>query len=66
MTYGDEEDEPTCDSGPFCRHFNDPADCDEKCTCGHSCSSHPFGNECHDDEGCSCLGYEERDEDHRG
>ena len=31
------------DSGPFCWHWSDPADCDEKCAragCGHGCGQH--------------------------
>lgn len=30
------------DSGPFCRHWGDPADCEEVCVCGHSCTEHEF------------------------
>ena len=34
-------DDPCQESGPFCRHWGDPADCDEKCaTCGHECCEH--------------------------
>lgn len=28
-------------SGPFCRHWGDPSDCDETCArCGHKCTEH--------------------------
>ncbi len=35
---GEEDEEPV--SGPYCRHYYDPADCDELCPCGHTCSQH--------------------------
>ena len=46
------------DSGPFCRHWGDPSDCDELCaTCGHRCTDHSYGNgepfECMVDD-CKC------------
>lgn len=28
------------ESGPFCRHWSDPADCDTLCKCGHQCCQH--------------------------
>ncbi len=46
---------------PFCRHFGDPHDCEEKCArCGHKCSEHGAGVE--DDQqcshqGCYCAGW---------
>lgn len=27
-------------SGPFCRHWGDPVDCEEVCVCGHECRWH--------------------------
>ena len=31
------------DSGPFCRHYGDPSDCDEVCdNCGCRCTRHGF------------------------
>jgi len=31
------------ETGPFCRHWADPNDCDELCkTCGHKCDEHNF------------------------
>lgn len=49
------------DSGPFCRHFSDPADCEEVCKrCGHKCHEHGSGVDdgepCFHDE-CSCTGW---------
>jgi hypothetical protein len=33
------------ESGPFCRHWYDPSDCDKRCaTCGHNCAQHGFGD----------------------
>jgi hypothetical protein len=52
------------DSGPFCRHWGDPSDCEEICTtCGHICTRHAWyaPSECNE-EGCSCVEYV--DEDH--
>jgi len=46
-----------CDSGPFCIHYNDSSDCDEKCKCEHECREHDYwDNSC--DE-CECLEFEE-------
>jgi hypothetical protein len=49
------------ETGPFCRHFGDPADCDRPCErCGHACREHGAGV---DDEypcshdGCDCAGW---------
>lgn len=45
------------ESGPFCRHWSDPEDCDAVCvTCGHGCTRHDFGvpGECFED-GCDCV-----------
>jgi len=37
----DADDWQDYESGPFCRHFGDPTDCDEKCArCGKTCASH--------------------------
>lgn len=34
------------ESGPFCRHWADPSDCEVKCaTCGHGCTMHGYGYE---------------------
>ena len=41
------------DSGPFCKHWSHPADCDERCICGHLCGRHFCGEYCKE-EGCDC------------
>lgn len=46
------------ETGPFCRHWSDPADCAEVCqACGHRCGVHDFGDgaatECNEPE-CDC------------
>ena len=47
-------------SGPFCRHWGDPVDCDVPCkTCGHHCTRHGLGDqesEC-SEEGCKCAAW---------
>ena len=49
------------DSGPFCRHFSDPDECDLVCAeCGHGCAktdnSHELNGPCNVD-GCPCTGW---------
>lgn len=45
------------DSGPFCPHWSDPSECDEKCSvCDHECKDHFGGDECRV-EGCDCEGF---------
>ena len=45
------------ESGPFCRHWSDPADCDIKCAkCGHDCCHHGYGDgdlACSDCDDCT-------------
>ena len=60
-----EEDE-YWESGPFCRHWGDPSDCDERCaTCGHLCRWHSYGDgktdcfEDEDDDDCECTEWVE-------
>lgn len=52
-----DEDDGFCDydSGPFCKHWSDPSDCDELCaTCGHMCCRHGYSTEeCYVDD-CKC------------
>jgi hypothetical protein len=51
MIDGDTEYE----SGPFCRHWSDPADCDEVCArCGHPCRQHCGDDGSCDETGCTC------------
>jgi hypothetical protein len=49
------------DSGPFCIHWGDPADCAVLCVCGHPCHEHWGGNECHN-ENCKCKEFADSDE----
>ncbi len=61
MVHGDVEGDEIEDyeSGPFCRHWGDPADCDEPCArCGHRCSDHPYDG-CCDEDDCSCPDFVE-------
>lgn len=57
------DDDHEVESGPFCRHYGDPADCDHECQiCGHTCSQHvqdDFGY-CRVDE-CECQEWREKD-----
>jgi hypothetical protein len=51
------------DSGPYCRHWDDPSDCETTCArCGHDCGDHPSpaGDEmaCHA-AGCACVAWAE-------
>lgn len=52
------------DTGPYCRHFRDPADCDEKCLrCNHECHEHEqngLDDKCNHD-GCECPDWKEDD-----
>ncbi len=45
------------ESGPFCRHWDDPSSCDIICTnCGHRCTEHStdFGHTVCEEDGCDC------------
>ena len=63
MPDDDETDWENYETGPFCRHYGDPVDCDDRCKrCGHACHKHGAGVE--DDEpcshaGCDCPGWVE-------
>ncbi len=48
-------------SGPFCRHWGDPSDCETECgACSHKCHRH--GDEECMEEGCQCPGWEEKED----
>ena len=48
------------DSGPFCRHWSDPLDCEEVCArCGHTCGSHYYDS-C---DKCDCSEWLEQPEE---
>lgn len=44
------------ESGPFCRHWSSPLDCDEVCICSHTCTQHAFAEpgECNE---CECAQF---------
>lgn len=47
-------------SGPFCRHWGDPGDCDTACTtCDHACHNHIW-DMC-DVEDCKCEEFTDED-----
>lgn len=52
----DDEPDVGCESGPFCEHYGDPSDCDERCVCGHECCRHDVGMDCRID-GCDCADF---------
>lgn len=48
------------DSGPYCRHYYDPSDCEEVCAgCGHRCAVHSDLVGCNYHQGCACDGWKE-------
>ncbi len=50
------------ESGPFCRHWSDPIDCEEVCaTCGHGCTDHAYEDGERDcgAEGCTCQEWKD-------
>lgn len=56
-------------SGPYCRHWSDPRDCEEGCTCGHPCKSHDSGEMSDHGEkwpcrhqGCACSDFTDAEE----
>ena len=54
------EDDPWAgyESGPFCQHWGDPADCDRECQCGHECCQHGYSAGC---SVCGCEEFREKD-----
>lgn len=62
MSGGGDNEGANYESGPFCRHWADPSDCDIICaTCGHGCARHDFPEYESDClvEGCHCTKWEE-------
>ncbi len=58
-----ENDWSEYETGPFCRHFSDPCDCEIRCaTCGHRCTEHYVGDpgECME---CDCEEWTEAEDD---
>ena len=55
----DDTDWAEYESGPYCRHWGDPFDCDIACaTCHHPCNKHWWNDECRE---CECLEWKEPD-----
>ena len=53
-------DDDWADSGPFCRHWSDPIDCEIECArCGHACSSHGDGACMAEGGRCKCDDFQE-------
>lgn len=60
MTEDDDSEWP--DSGPFCRHWSEVGDCDEKCArCGHTCSDHGSLGDDSRCRVCDCPAWVEAD-----
>jgi hypothetical protein len=58
-------DDTEYDTGPFCRHYADPTDCDHKCLrCNHECHEHDQdmsgSGKCNHDD-CECHDWLEED-----
>lgn len=52
------------ESGPFCRHWGDPSDCDIKCSrCGHRCTQHGAEDGDYACLECDCEGWVEPEHD---
>ena len=47
------------ESGPFCRHYSDPSDCERDCGCGHKCGRHDLREPVACME-CDCKEYREQ------
>jgi hypothetical protein len=56
--YGEEPERQEWDSGPFCPHWSDPADCDALCACGHKCGRHHQGGACGEGD-CPCEEFKD-------
>lgn len=58
-----DNDDFECDpypSGPYCRHWLAPDDCEKVCaTCGHRCEYHTGDTYCNFEE-CTCDGWEQK------
>ena len=50
-----DDDAPDHDSGPFCRHWGSPCDCERMCTCGHPCPAHGLADDQCDE--CACATF---------
>jgi len=60
MSDEDTRDWADYESGPFCRHWRDPSDCDEVCAeCGHRCVDHGFSDGDSSCDECDCTAWKE-------
>lgn len=62
----DGDDDVEYDSGPLCRHYDNPVNCTLKCKrCGHSCLFHPSWRSPEPDiceyKGCACGDFIDED-----
>lgn len=50
------------ETGPFCRHYSDPSDCELNCvTCGHRCTDHDIADG--DCFRCECKLYKDPEDE---
>jgi hypothetical protein len=50
-------------SGPYCRHWHDPSDCDILClACGHKCCAHGRGECGYGGGDCECEKFKDDEE----
>ena len=62
MNDEEEDCEEAWESGPFCVHWGDPADCNIECAeCGHDCYQH--GTSKCQAKDCNCSNFREKDEE---
>lgn len=58
-----EQDFTDYESGPFCRHFSDPSDCEIECDrCGDRCGRHDAAEGSTECNECECPAWVEPEE----
>jgi hypothetical protein len=60
---GDQEYWENFETGPFCRHWESPGDCQRNCAgCGHGCTDHalPESKSNCEVEGCACKQWTDK------
>lgn len=62
MDDGDSGEWGDRDTGPFCRHWSDPSDCEEMCRCGHECRQHSTYADFCKVEGCDCDEFKDAED----
>lgn len=50
------------ETGPFCRHWSDPSDCDALCKCGHKCCEHSIWED-YECKECDCQRFVDEDDE---